>query len=261
MNLANMEGIDRQVVGSVCRHLSDAGLIQWKPLQGSQEGVIIGMARITGLGVDVIDGKTKSSISISLPKSDAFSGVSAKGSVGTFVPDSQSWDAAAQIAASQRRFGTVGVHEVTTPVPPIDAAPSQFLDVPTRSNGSNEIPAAISITPTIYPAEPANGVIVVQQFITINTNGTEFREFSRRIDQLIETLRQSNQISGEIRDKLVAEINAGMEILKSPKPDPNLIDLLLKHPLVYMADNAAGAIIGASALAALAALGRLTGLF
>jgi hypothetical protein len=36
---------------------------------------------------------------------------------------------------------------------------------------------------------------------------------------------KSNEIAGEVRDKVVAEMNAGMTILKSPKPDPRVIEI------------------------------------
>jgi hypothetical protein len=52
-----------------------------------------------------------------------------------------------------------------------------------------------------------------------------------------------------------------MELLRTPKPDPKMIEMLLLRPLKYIADKAAGPVIGACALAALAALGKMTGLF
>lgn len=34
MNLAGIESVDRQVIDTICQYLSDAGLIEWKPLWG-----------------------------------------------------------------------------------------------------------------------------------------------------------------------------------------------------------------------------------
>jgi hypothetical protein len=43
---------------------------------------------------------------------------------------------------------------------------------------------------------------------------------------------------------VLAELAAGRELLKGPKPNRDLIDLLLVRPLKYLAEKAAGAIIG-----------------
>ena len=60
----NLSGIDRQVIGAICEQLKDGGLIHWKPLKGAQEGFVIGMAKITAIGVDVVDGVRKPPIAI-----------------------------------------------------------------------------------------------------------------------------------------------------------------------------------------------------
>jgi hypothetical protein len=120
--------------------------------------------------------------------------------------------------------------------------------------------AAIPIVPTHYPGEPS-GTIIVQNYITINTHSDDFRQFSDKVNELILELRRSNEIAGEVRDKLIAEITAGMAILNSPKPDPKLIELFLIRPLKYIGDKAAGAIVGGLAVGALGILGKLTGLF
>jgi hypothetical protein len=65
MNLSVGASVDRYTMDGICRQLADANLIRWKPLVGSQEGLIIGMAQITALGVDVIDRAVKSPISVS----------------------------------------------------------------------------------------------------------------------------------------------------------------------------------------------------
>jgi len=290
MNVAGMESIDRQVVGTICRNLADAGLIEWKPLRGAQEGLIVGMARITGSGVDVIEGRASPSISVVLARQENVTragetrtaadesanlpagvvGVAATGRAGSFVPDTQSWDVAAQIAASQPRLNAAlqpnpgETIPATTPATRPAVTTSQTVNVQTglaASLDTNVTRATIPIVPTLYPVEPANGAIMVQNFITIDTSSIEFREFNEKIGDLIKQIQRSNEISGEVREKLIAEMVAGIEILKSPKPDPNLIDLLLRRPLVYVADKAAGAIISALATAALLALGKLTGLF
>jgi hypothetical protein len=82
---------------------------------------------------------------------------------------------------------------------------------------------------SLYPGE-LSGPITVHNHITININGVDGREFAAKMDELLGHLRHSNEISGEVRDKLLGELTAGMAILKSPKPDPKMIDLLLKRP-------------------------------
>jgi hypothetical protein len=116
----------------------------------------------------------------------------------------------------------------------------------------------ISILPTIYPDE-LSVAITVENHITTNVHGTDFREFNAKIDELLSELRRSNEIAGDVRDKLVGEITAGMAILRAPKSDPKMVDLLLVQPLKYIEDKAAGPVIGAAALAALRPLASWSG--
>src|SRR5262249_50577691 len=91
----------------------------------------------------------------------------------------------------------------------------------------------------------------VQNQITINIHSTEFRKFEAKLDELLEAIRRSNEISGEVRDQLKAEITAGRTLLKAPKVDRGWIDLLLMKPLKYIADKGGSAVIGKLATAAL----------
>lgn len=118
----------------------------------------------------------------------------------------------------------------------------------------------ISITPTQYP-NSLDDPIGVQNYLTIDIHSGDFKSFNEKIDELLFELRRSNIISGDIREKLVAEIAAGRVILNSPKPDRKMIEILLVRPLMYIGDKAAGPLVGAAALAALAALGKITGMF
>jgi hypothetical protein len=101
----------------------------------------------------------------------------------------------------------------------------------------------ISIVATGYPQDPG-GSITVQNHITINVHSPDFRTFENKMDQLVAELRKSNAIAGEVRDKLVAEMSAGMAILKSPKPDRRVIEMWLLRPLTWIATAAAGGTIG-----------------
>ncbi|MGP0095212.1 MAG: hypothetical protein ACLPKB_35455 [Xanthobacteraceae bacterium] len=120
--------------------------------------------------------------------------------------------------------------------------------------------ATISILPTLYPEDPG-GAVIVQNHVTINIDSAPFHELSAKLDEVCDLLRQSNAIAGETQEKLIAEIAAGITLLKSPKPDPKMIDLLLKRPLMFIVERGSGAIVGAAAAGALALLGRLTGMW
>jgi hypothetical protein len=156
MNMAGAEPVTSQMIDTICQHLADAGLIEWKPLRGT-EGLAAGMARIKGPGVDVIEGKGPSSINLTLPNQEsaaknagmkamageiarphAFTGVAAKGEVGTLAADTQSWEVAAQIAARQRGLSaavrsTTDIVEPLPPLPvetPVAASPGAIIEVP-----------------------------------------------------------------------------------------------------------------------------------
>jgi restriction system protein len=64
IDVSGGEFVGRQVIAGVCRQLQDGKLIEWRPLTGAQEGLIIGYARITALGVDVIEGRTLPPIAV-----------------------------------------------------------------------------------------------------------------------------------------------------------------------------------------------------
>jgi len=278
MNLAGLEGIDSQMIGTICQHLSEVGLIDWKPMQGN-DGLIVGMARIRGQGVDVIEGTASPSINITVPNrkhalegvsaegvagsfvQPSFTGVAAHGRAGVFVPDNQSWEVAAQIAARQRGLSAAALASNGTVVfPPTPEQSGQSTQESTQPSTEMRVDELLAIAPTQYPTDPATGIIVVQNFISINLGGEQFREFNANMGELLTELRRSNEISGEVREKLLAEMEAGMAILKSPKPDPKLVDLLLRRSLAYVADKAVGTIISTLAATALMALLKMTGL-
>jgi hypothetical protein len=60
------EPVTLQVIGGVCQQLADIGLIQWKPLQSSN-GLVAGMAKITGQGVAAVESGHSASIDIRFP--------------------------------------------------------------------------------------------------------------------------------------------------------------------------------------------------
>jgi hypothetical protein len=122
------------------------------------------------------------------------------------------------------------------------------------------IPAPVPVTPTVYPDQP-DGTVIVQNHITINIQSVEFRDFNANVGKILDALPSLNTLSPEVRDQLRAEISAGKALLTAPKPHPTLIELLLKRPLLYIAEKAGGALISKVAVAALELLGKITGLW
>jgi hypothetical protein len=112
------------------------------------------------------------------------------------------------------------------------------------------------ITATLYPGEPS-GTVIVQNQITINIQSTEFRELNKKLDALLEAIRRSNEISGEVREQLKAEITAGRTLLTAPKTDRTWIDLLLVRPLKYLSEKVGSAVISKLATDALGWLLKL----
>jgi hypothetical protein len=103
-------------------------------------------------------------------------------------------------------------------------------------------PEPLTVVPTLYPAQPS-GPIVVDNYITINANSIEAREFFTRFDALLAELKRSNEISGEIRDQLKSEMDAGKSLLSAPKVNRSLVEMLLVRPLKWLAEKAGSAVI------------------
>jgi hypothetical protein len=104
-------------------------------------------------------------------------------------------------------------------------------------------PEPVTVVPTPYPKDPA-APLVVHGSIRIDIRSAEFVEFDAKIDRLIELLTQSNEIAGDTRDQLLAEIKAGRSILLAPSADGNLVKVLLEQPLLWIATAAGSGIIG-----------------
>jgi hypothetical protein len=138
---------------------------------------------------------------------------------------------------------------------------SHVEPVPVAVAAEDQQTSPLTIFPTVYPQDVSGGAVIVQNHITVNVHSIEFRQFDAKLDEVIKLLRGSNEIAGEARDKMIAEMKAGLAILEGPKPDPKLIELFLKRPLIFLAKHAAGTVIGVAATAALAMLGKMTGLW
>lgn len=162
-----------------------------------------------------------------------------------------------QHAARQRRFAAAMAPAETPPeVLGPRPMPAVLRDFTTSApilgapDLTENLPPPILIVPTVYP-ENAAGTVIVQNYITIDTQSTEFRELNAKLDELLDEWRKSNEISTQVRDQLRAEIAAGRELLTAPKTNRNMIDVLLLNPLKYIAKTFASAFIGELAKGAL----------
>ena len=63
--LGGIEPITRDAIGGVCRHLGEAGLIEWTGYLS--QGHVIGSARITGPGIDAIERGSSANLEIRFP--------------------------------------------------------------------------------------------------------------------------------------------------------------------------------------------------
>ena len=100
---------------------------------------------------------------------------------------------------------------------------------------------------------------IVQNHVLINVQTDEFARFNKNMEGLIGELRQSNEISTEVRDQLISELGAGREIIVGPKPQRDLIDLLIIEPLKWLVEKSRSAIIVKLAQDALAWLLKMIG--
>jgi hypothetical protein len=128
-----------------------------------------------------------------------------------------------------------------------------------RSSARAELtrtPKPVTIVPTPYPDDPA-APLVLSNYIRIDLRSAEFREFNAKLDLIIGHLDRSNLFSGDTQQQLTIELQMGRMELTAPRPDRNLIHLLLTHGLKFIAVAAAGAIIGQYATEALQLLEKI----
>ena len=117
-------------------------------------------------------------------------------------------------------------------------------------------PSLLTIRPTIYPT-PAGNTVTVEDPVSINVHSAGFRDFLDLMGLLVERVEQSNEIHREVGQQIVAELNAGVEYLKAPKPSQKVLTLLLVVPLTAAATIAASTVIQETAKLALKALVKL----
>ena len=127
-----------------------------------------------------------------------------------------------------------------------------------RANAGEVSHAPVVVTPTIYGGVQT-GTVIVTNLVVINTDTEDFRRFSENIGSLLEQLRSSNEISPDMRQQLRGELRAGMELLKTPKPERGALQVYLLNPLQFIARGFSSASIRALATSALTAISRWLG--
>jgi hypothetical protein len=101
----------------------------------------------------------------------------------------------------------------------------------------------LAVRPTIYP-EPSGDTVTVEDAVSIDRRSPEFREFIEHMDRLIVAVQGSNEIVHEVGEQLVAELKAGVEYIKAPKPSRRVLYLLLGGALSWAAMNFATHFMG-----------------
>jgi hypothetical protein len=95
-------------------------------------------------------------------------------------------------------------------------------------------PEPVTVVPTPFPADPSAPLFVAVH-LKVDINSAEFRELNETLNKLVKVLDRSNAITPETGQQSIAEIKGGQEVLKSPKPNPGLVKVLLVAPLKYFA--------------------------
>jgi hypothetical protein len=112
--------------------------------------------------------------------------------------------------------------------------------------------------PTVFPEEP-RGSITVNSAVTINLGA--FATFKVSLDEVVTALGGNNSINSEVKDQLIAYLNAGKTLAEAPKPPRWAIMEFLAKPLKWLIEKAGSQVIHDLAATALAQLGAATGLW
>ncbi|MFZ0150683.1 MAG: hypothetical protein WAM72_20550 [Xanthobacteraceae bacterium] len=159
------------------------------------------------------------------------------------------FETSTEIASVQRRVSNAAMESATgevAPLLPLDPAP-HTVEKPSVGEPPPTLEVErVTIVPTPYPDDP-KAPLLVHGYISINVWSAEFRKSDANLVELIRLLRESNEIAGDTRDQLIAELTAGRVMLTAPKADRNLLEILLIIPLKYLADRAGSAVMGAVA--------------
>ena len=121
-----------------------------------------------------------------------------------------------------------------------------------------ELTTGVIIHPTIY-AGGLNGPVVIVNSIEIKIDSSEFQILNRQVTEILEHLRQSNELSSDVQRHLSTEVRAGMELIKTGRTSQEILDVFLLRPLRFIAKEFSAADIRALASAAASTLARWLG--
>jgi hypothetical protein len=98
--------------------------------------------------------------------------------------------------------------------------------------------------------------------VALDHNSPDYAEAVRALDEVEQALEQSNDYDdADDKEQRIAEVSAGRRLLQATRVRGEALIALIFRGLTYLAKKFADIAIGAAATAALAFLGRLTGLW
>jgi hypothetical protein len=133
-----------------------------------------------------------------------------------------------------------------------DAAPPS--SAPSAAPASS---GGIVISPTIYVQGPNAQIQVGQRNSVSVDRGAGFADFEQKMAQLLGALRDTNDLSPEAKDQVAGELRAGMELIKTPKPDKSALQTYLLRPLQWLTKEYFSGTVRAAAGAAFVALTKI----
>jgi hypothetical protein len=114
---------------------------------------------------------------------------------------------------------------------------------------------ADSVPPDIGLLVPAS-----DRTVLLDHNSADYIDTVQALDKVEQVVQQSNDYQdGDDKEQRIAELGAGRRLLQAIRVRADVVVALLYRGLLYLAKKFADVAIGAVAVAALAALGRLTG--
>jgi hypothetical protein len=98
--------------------------------------------------------------------------------------------------------------------------------------------------------------------VNLDHNAPEYAEADAALEKVEQALKETNDYDDQAdKEQRIAEISAGRRLLQASKASVEALFAVIRRPLSYVAKKFVDNWIGAAATAALALIGRLTGLW
>jgi hypothetical protein len=137
---------------------------------------------------------------------------------------------------------------------------SQQLFIPTARSLRRQLERAeapglsLDLSPLFVPAS--------DRTVTLDHNAAEYAQAVRSLEKVEDAIQQANDYDDpKDKEQRIAELSAGKRLLQATRARADVLIALLYRGLLYLAKKFADVAIGVAATAALALLGRLTGLW